>query len=85
MNAVDFWRDPGPFTVSELATVCRVSPGLVRKAIKAGVLHSCRAGRSLRIPRSEARRWAVELGAEDPECGNPAHVAHVAHLAHGGK
>ena len=79
---MDFWRDPGPFTVEELATVCRVSPGLVRKAIQAGALRACRAGRALRIPRSEARRWAVELGAEEPEGGNLAHVAHQAHVTH---
>jgi excisionase family DNA binding protein len=79
---MDLWRDPGPFTVAELAAVCRVSAGLVRKAIAAGSLRAGRAGRALRIPASAARRWALEVGAEPPSVGNLAHQAHHAHQAH---
>jgi excisionase family DNA binding protein len=78
----DFWRDPGPFTVAELASVCRVSPGLVRKMIATGSLRVRRTGRALRIPASEARRWALEAGAEPPAVGNLAHQAHHAHGEH---
>ena len=61
---IDFWRDPGPFTVAELAKVGRCSPATVRKAIKAGAIKVRCLGRVWRIPGSEARRWALEVGAE---------------------
>lgn len=64
---MNLWRDAGPFTVLELAAACRVSAGLVRKAIREGALRACKAGRCLRIPASEARRWALEVGAEPPD------------------
>lgn len=85
MTPAEFWTTPGPFSVSELASVARVSPSLVRKTIAAGSLRVCRAGRALRIPGSEARRWALSAGAEPPEPAHQTHDAHQAHDAHGVK
>lgn len=85
MTPAEFWAGPGPFTVHELAAVARVSAGLVRKSINAGSLRARRAGRAVRIPASDARRWALEVGAEPPEAAHQAHDAHQTHDAHTGK
>jgi excisionase family DNA binding protein len=79
MTPAEFWTSAGPFSVGELAAVARVSPSLVRKIVTAGSLRVCRAGRALRIPASEARRWALEVGAEPPEATHQAHDARDAH------
>jgi excisionase family DNA binding protein len=60
----DLWAQPGPFTVAQLAAGCACSRGFIEKAIKAGALDVRRLGRSVRIPTSEARRFALSVGIE---------------------
>ncbi len=71
-----------PWTVEELATVCQVSPSLIRKAIKVGSLQVHRFGRVVRIAAPEARRFAAELGASLVSSAHQAHDAHETHQAH---
>jgi excisionase family DNA binding protein len=61
---IDLWASAGPFTIDELAEVCRVSEALVRKAIKCKTLEARKLGRVVRIPASAARRFALDLGVE---------------------
>ena len=61
---IDLWSSPGPFTIAELAAACRCSRGFIAKAIRTGALGVRRLGRSVRVPASAARRFALEVGAE---------------------
>jgi hypothetical protein len=60
----DLWAQPGPFTLAELAAACRCSVRYLQKAIAAGALDVRRLGRAVRVPASEARRFALAAGAE---------------------
>ena len=51
---------PRALKVEDVARELRVSPGLVRKEIRAGALNCVRVGRLMRVPASELDRYLGE-------------------------
>jgi hypothetical protein len=68
-----------PWTLQELADVCKVSTAYLRKCITHGALAVHRVGRLVRVAAPEARRFACSLGAVPVDSAHQAHGAHAAH------